>query len=846
MFLNIKNIKNVMKVFILFFLIINIYQELSGKDSICSLVILFDNDDTERDKPEDPLVSSLAQAIYQKQSPILCSGYTLRRYFKNMVMKKTLAIAQKNKTYEQLDEAMKRLPSELINFKHLDGRIETMTNNKYITEHIMKNLQPEQWIFRDKAMQLTADQWFIFRKKNTNLFMLVAKAYLLSKGTSDDFTKIGLDVSDYTNVTPQTERLYSALPETDSDFDANYHADLQPPADPKKPESKITVDDIKKSLLPGVSPDKYKPEEERFLWVIYLEGHGSSTGTAQQSQADYKKTLDAFDRNVTFFQQALEQVRRTGGTITYTTTNLTTGVQKKIAANKAMLEKELAQAKEAVSRHKLGYTGLPAETVFIAGFVFNDFQKLLSVLSTHVNTLFLFYTTCFAGGYNRAFVGEVLKNIMANFMVAVGALTDQVVSSYGWKSWHLLSTSKEPLKLGFKLDLEKYFSELSKYFSFNPTPEAIQKKAQKKASLENALRSVTWLSEGVWMNDAPFVRLPNGDTFSASKLNKEIYHLSNVDAKVHALENKEFDFSKCSAVFLSAPYITVPVTLSKACLFSIMPPPVQKDLTGNLYIAKDFVATHYFQTVTRKHTFNEALARNFLEGLGVYKKRFLIEIFHCKDPTLKKNITLRNLVITANRSETGTATIAWTEDSKGYRKTFDLKERERTTVSNKLEYDIQTLVKTIEAAPTTDVSQDSIQQEFNALKKAIKPDVLDTEKVLSSDFFKTHVKRIQKDPNTIVDPATGKTWLHEAVEVQSKRLISMLLQRGADITKKDKNGRTAFDLAKESGNPEIINIFLFFHPELGKKSDVLENLVYSLQKLRDTLSNLAKTLRRVK
>jgi len=869
------------------------YRQALAVDKICNLVIVFDDNDTEENNAQGPIMAGLAQAIYQKQAPIFCSGYTLQRYFKNMIMLKTFAASQKNETYKSAEDYAKYIEqhakdtatfpaSTKIDVKLANGSSKKMTLAEYANHakqnllELQKHLRPNQWVFREKEMQLTVDQWFVYRKNKSNLFLLIPKGYLASQGAPNDPAQVGLDISSYINVTAHTEAFYHALPETESDFEAKYPTELKPPLDPKQPESLIPVDDIKNSLIPGVSHDDENPTKVRFLWIIFLLGHGSVAGGfsaeyIEQIRKNHKIVCD----NIKIIQKNIEIVKDN-------------------IVQKEQYEKDLRETIDKKKNYeenlKLLEKGvLSAQNTAIAGLHYNDFQKLLSVFSTHVNTLFLYYVCCYGGGYNRTVIGKLLKNIMANFIVATGVLTDQTVSVIGWKSWYLQSKKGEALKLGFDLDLKKYFDELKAYFTFQPPSlEAIKKKRiiEKKAiklgetiipeskipTLENALRSITYLNEIILNNNAPFLRFPNGDTFIASKLNKKVYHLSNADAKKHVLEKKAFDLSKYEVVLLSSPYITVPITIEKACFSSIMPPSIttlvektEKKSGKNygktqLYIPKKFVATHYFNNITSNNSFNEALARNFLQGLGIYTKCFLIEEFKSTDRP-----KINNLIIKANRSEKttflatpkGTATITWVENNKGYRKTFDLQEKELVTVHNLHEHDINNILKTMAAAPETSISEDNVIQEFNDIKtiieKEIKFDEPDKKIALSKSFIEKLDTLIKQNPHTF-DIA-----LHEAVtkplsptytKASRIALISQLLQRGANPMIPDKTGETAVQKAQKLNDPDILAVFIHFVSAVksaSKKEDpALVKLLLSLKLLQQKLEALALKLKNTK
>jgi len=53
----------------------------------------------------------------------------------------------------------------------------------------------------------------------------------------------------------------------------------------------------------------------------------------------------------------------------------------------------------------------------------------------------------------------------------------------------------------------------------------------------------------------------------------------------------------------------------------------------------------------------------------------------------------------------------------------------------------------------------------------------------------------------------GRTPLMYAVRYNQPTAVRLLLEHGADVTAKDKGGLTVRDLAKQSGNPEIMKSF---------------------------------------
>lgn len=67
-------------------------------------------------------------------------------------------------------------------------------------------------------------------------------------------------------------------------------------------------------------------------------------------------------------------------------------------------------------------------------------------------------------------------------------------------------------------------------------------------------------------------------------------------------------------------------------------------------------------------------------------------------------------------------------------------------------------------------------------------------------------KLIKRKIDVNITDSQGITALMYAVQFKNKKIVSLLLQNGANKTIKDKNGKTAFEYAVFSGEDEIINL----------------------------------------
>jgi len=866
--------KNISVVF-LFIIITNIATYVSAQDTICNLLILIDNNDTEKDDPYGPLLTNLTQAIYSQCTPIIVSGYILQRYFKNMSMSEERYKERKDRTFEE------------------------------------KWLGPGLWMFREPEMQLTSNRWSVY-KKNHNLFVIIPKKYLASK-KKKTIQEIGLDISGCTDVTKTIDSFckytWKYSPD-ESAFKLKYPEVLKPPKAP----ALVNIDDIKSLLIPGESPDKYDPKKERLLWVIYLDGHGNFAKLSDQDEKHYEHLTNTMN----VLLNALESVKKSGQPYQHIKED------KIIEIDQQTLEEQIAKTQIALNK-----ISIPAKNALIAGLRFDDFEQLFKIFNTHIHTKFLYYITCYAGGYNRAFVHEMLNNIQVQFIVAAGAITDKVAYSDTWPLWRLKSKKDEPLEFGFHADIKKYFDTLEKYFTIELTEEALEQHAQKNVTLEKALQYASWLDVKnnedwmiAWTNDAPFVRIPNGDTFSAVNLDDKIYQLTNVRAKKHALEQTPFDLSDKKAVFLYAPFITVPVTINNACIFSMISPPIKK---RRLYVPKVFTASHYFGKFSSKirkiEPLDEVIKVVLQSDHGPYAanpkpthwKFYYITVptivcenyensgIESKDPWIR----LENITLELRKKTNGTMfAIKFVCNDQGYFYRSD-------KLEFKPEANIRFMYKKIEKQQALEAFDKikgkfpgkTMHKELEGMGGMLNYDLIDKRiansfyQALAYNFFiglgaspklflieEFNCKNLYPITHVIINAARPgnasikwiedgkgyekrfyfeketqkKQWwknrtLKSGISVDIYNIMKAIRKTGTTEISKEYIEQE-FARLKKSIQPEEIDQKIAFSIAFLQKlknraqqnPDPLEKLVYNLQKLRDTLSTLTKTLEQVK
>lgn len=202
--------------------------------------------------------------------------------------------------------------------------------------------------------------------------------------------------------------------------------------------------------------------------------------------------------------------------------------QKKIEQELAQLTKKIHQLSEAKSEVAHDSNS----SIFIAGLSLEQFKDFLKFLNSKVKTSFLYYMTCFGGGFNAEQVRlymqklettekQTLNNMPSGFIVAAGSVTDESIIGF--------TLSGEPIPLNFI----GFFNSLKQFFSRDAT--------FKQDPITTILSNVTIRSRtkehGEFLHgisDIPLVYIPGAGIMRAQEIDKEIMVLTH--AKLKALE----------------------------------------------------------------------------------------------------------------------------------------------------------------------------------------------------------------------------------------------------------------------------------------------------------------------
>lgn len=384
----------------------------------------------------------------------------------------------------------------------------------------------------DKALNDSADGWFIFKNKRGNFYLLVPGNYLIVRcggggKVVEAVKKIGFNVDNLeTTLTKELINVAADVVFKMEDITKFFRQQAYPGDEIKK---LLKTDNLLEEDFQKLK-EFFGAQDAEPKWLFYWMGHGSAASAG-----------------------AGEEIK--------------------------------------------------SESATIAGLEFKDFTAMIKFFNDKLKTTFVYYISCFAGGYNMAFVKLALEFIRPQFFLAAGSTTDKSV----------IATADDNA-----VKIDEFFKGLHTFFALPAT----------SASIDAILKSVTeHADETSWYNNAPLVAIPGGSVVSAANIDDAVLVLGPVTARKLEITDGALDATTRSTILLATDRFSRILKLKDATLISILEP----ELSGGA-IKKDYVATHYFERIeSHDNTFDQVVAKHFLYGLGKHPKRFLIKKLVCKN-----------------------------------------------------------------------------------------------------------------------------------------------------------------------------------------------------------------------
>lgn len=283
---------------------------------------------------------------------------------------------------------------------------------------------------------------------------------------------------------------------------------------------------------------------------------------------------------------------------------------------------------------------LAPETAYIAGMPFNEIAQLMKFFNNDIITSFVYYATCFAGGYNQATVNAILSKLNANFIVTAEGINE--ASTSGSLLEFKINEQGTNLVLS-DLRFTHFFGMLESFFG-DPTgfiKTKIQQDALKKDPIGAIVRNL--IDPSTLQTNQPFVRIPAVGVFNALSVDTSVKILTNAIAKAHEHEGRTINFSNpdITTIIMYPTHIGVPLQLNG--LTAIVSPTA---------IAKNNQTTHIFEKIIDASSFNWTIY-NFVRLNSSYSKiTFIIkklETFNYENSGLSayddEPITIDNMTI---------------------------------------------------------------------------------------------------------------------------------------------------------------------------------------------------------
>lgn len=338
--------------------------------------------------------------------------------------------------------------------------------------------------------------------KTTPLVLIIPKEYIrLNLANALNF-----DVSDQAKVCGFNSTILNSVTNLTTDnLLHELHAQQSVPFNQER-----FISDLTAIFIPQKRNGELIAPEQDTPWLIYISGHGHPAYlTVGPIRSQLKK-----------FKSALANPRMT-----------VTDHTGKPMARSTIESKVKEYEKQLQGKSSWPDSQLIPESAQIAGITGAQFAQLMKYFDHHLNTAFIYYISCFAGGSNQSFVNETLSSLDVNY----------IVSAAGTHEASTYSSRKKPFGEFFRL-LRMFFTNPEEYVKRKEKRQDPIIKIIKTLSIEKNPRNPQQDQQVEQSN--PFVRFPGAGFFEATPLNKKTKVLTRTMVKAHEIENKPIDFSE--------------------------------------------------------------------------------------------------------------------------------------------------------------------------------------------------------------------------------------------------------------------------------------------------------------
>lgn len=404
--------------------------------------------------------------------------------------------------------------------------------------------------------------------------------------------------------------------------------------------------------------------------------------------------------------------------------------------------------------------------ILIANLSSDEFSQLMTFFSTDIDTAYLHYSTCFAGGYNQIFVNDTLSALNVNFIVSSQGVGETV--TYGLTPMLIPNNSKTRL-IPNEQPYTNFF-RLLRLFICQPE-EFVKIKGRKKEPIEPILRAIVPYME---KTNQPFVRFPGAGVFGGLTLSKNTenktpsitQNLTETMVKAHEIENKPIKINNNTNTLIVNPSrINIPLNLGKNAQCAIISP-------TSAIVMPPYEVIHVFKEINFENTI-QLLLYNFIHfnahlGTRTFIVKTLTGISYKQSglPILpgKTNI-IHNLIIQIKTM------LAWITMSANVNVSFELNGNIYECTINienfddpKLLDNIKKITFTSQSAATIDM--DSVANEFlspEEITELAKPITLDT----IAQFVDSKIDQLE--PSIFQQPDTNNKALLEFAKQRAKK-----------------------------------------------------------------------------